>query len=205
MKKENKFGISLLIFGLTLSTVNLGITWNNSSAIAQTKLTQIKLTQIKLTQIKLTSSAKLSINSLGSVKVGMTVKGAIQAAGIPLISGQGETNSACYYLQPKGSLQKDVGFMITGGRVARIDIYGNSITTLKGAKIGDSEAKIKSLYPGQIKVEPHKYVRGGHYLIFVPKDAAYKNYRMIFETDGKVVTRYRSGKLPEAEYVEGCS
>jgi hypothetical protein len=208
MKIENPIGISLLILGLTVSTINLGMAWNNSSAIAQTKLTQAKLTQAKLTQAKLTNSAKLSINTLGTVKVGMTVKEAAKAAGTSLIGLPGDQGSACYYLQPKGNLQKDVAFMITDGRIARIDIWSNktnNITTLRGAKIGDSEKKIKSLYPGQIKVQPHNYVPGGHYLVFTPKDAANKNYRLVFETDGKVVTRYRSGKLPEVEYVEGCS
>jgi hypothetical protein len=28
--------------------------------------------------------------------------------------------------------------------------------------------------------------------------------RLIFETDGKVVTSYRAGHEPEVEYVEGC-
>jgi len=89
-----------------------------------------------------------------------------------------------------------------------VDIEDKSaITTLSGAKIGDTEARIKALYPGQIKVSPHKYTgdSGGHYLTFVPKDKSDRFYRLIFETDGKQVTNFRSGKLPEVEYVEGCS
>lgn len=81
----------------------------------------------------------------------------------------------------------------------------NQITTFKGAKIGDTEAQIKSLYPGQIQVTPHKYVQNGHYLTFIPKDRSDRNYRLVFETDGKLVTEFRAGKLPEVEYVEGCS
>ncbi|MBD2775668.1 hypothetical protein [Iningainema tapete] len=60
--------------------------------------------------------------------------------------------------------------MVTNGRIARVDVRKNSlIATLKGARIGDTESKVKSLYPGQIKVTPHKYVSGGHYLTLVPK------------------------------------
>jgi hypothetical protein len=96
--------------------------------------------------------------------------------------------------------------MVTNGRIARVDVTDNSkITTLSGAKIGDSESKIKSLYPNQIKVEAHEYDPKGHYLIFVPKDSQDKNYRIIFETDGKKVTRWRSGKLPEVQFIEGCA
>jgi len=29
--------------------------------------------------------------------------------------------------------------------------------------------------------------------------------RLIFETDGTVVTTYRGGAVPQVEYVEGCS
>lgn len=47
--------------------------------------------------------------------------------------------------------------------------------------------------------------QNGKYLTFVPKDATDKNYRLIFETSKNRVTRFRSGKLPEVEYIEGCS
>jgi hypothetical protein len=157
-----------------------------------------------LAQIQLTNQSKLTVNGIGSVKVGMTLKQASISAGTTLVRGNGYDNS-CYYVTPRNKAA-DVSFMVTSGRIARIDVSRKSpITTLSGAKIGDTEAKIKSLYPGKIKVEPHNYVSGGHYLVFTPKDAEYKNYRLVFETDGKRVTLIRAGKLPEASYVEGCS
>lgn len=79
------------------------------------------------------------------------------------------------------------------------------VTSLSGAKIGDTEARIKSLYPGQIEVTPHKYLSNGHYLTFVPKNSQDQANRLIFETDGSRVTAFRSGKLPEVSWVEGCS
>ena len=66
-----------------------------------------------------------------------------------------------------------------------------------------TELEIKTLFPDQIEVQLHKYVDGGHYLVFVPRDPA--DHRVIFETDGEVVTGYRAGILPEVEWVEGCS
>ena len=30
-------------------------------------------------------------------------------------------------------------------------------------------------------------------------------FEVVFETDSQRVTRYRAGRLPEVEYVEGCS
>jgi len=156
-----------------------------------------------LAQAKVTNQSKLSINGIEAVRVGMTVNQAAKATGTKLVGDS--PNNSCYYVKPQGE-PKQIGFMVTEGRISRIDVWKNSkITTLKGAKIGDTEAQIKSLYPGQIKVTPHKYVQGGHYLTFVPKDRADQNYRVVFETDSKLVTQFRAGKLPEVEFVEGCS
>ncbi|GFE70174.1 hypothetical protein CFPU101_27840 [Chroococcus sp. FPU101] len=153
-------------------------------------------------QDKLTEQFKVTINGIGSIQVGMTPQKASQASGIAIVPlGK---DPQCVYYQPKEQ-PKDIGFMVNNGTISRIDIRNSQITTRSGAKIGDTEARIKSLYPGQIEVTPHKYVPNGHYLTFIPKDAADKNYRVIFETDGKRVTRYRSGKLPEVAWVEGCS
>ncbi|MBG1269390.1 hypothetical protein [Nostoc sp. WHI] len=154
-------------------------------------------------QSKLTNQSKLFINGIGPVRVGMTVPQAAKAAGTQLVGDP--PNNNCYYVKPQNE-PKNLSFMVTGGRISRIDVRQNTqITTLKGAKISDTEAQIKSLYPGKIEVTSHKYVKDGHYLTFVPKDRDDQNYRLVFETDGKIVTKLRAGKLPEAEYVEGCS
>lgn len=155
-------------------------------------------------QTKITNQSKVAINGIGSIRVGMTVAEASIASGTKLV-GKGEPS--CYYVRPLG-VPKGLGFMVTNGRIARVDVYENkNITTLSGAKIGDTEARIKALYPGQIKVSPHKYTAdsGGHYLTYIPKDKSDRFYRLIFETDGKRVTNFRAGKLPEVEFVEGCS
>ncbi|MCE2720800.1 MAG: hypothetical protein ACK5RY_21500 [Dolichospermum sp.] len=168
-----------------------------------------------IAQTKLTSQAKVTINSIGSVKIGMNLPEAAAAAANTRLSVNYAGSDSCYYLETEGEL-KGVSFMVTKDDVksrlqyvtsdviARIDIDNPKITTVSGAKIGDTEARIKSLYPGQIKVTPHEYTKG-HYLTFIPKNKAEQNYRIVFETDGQRVTRYRAGKLPEVEYVEGCS
>jgi len=174
---------------LTLSTVTLALSCLTIGTV--------------LAQAKLTNQSKLFINGIGQVRVGMTVSQARKAAGTQLIGDS--SNNSCYYVKPQNE-PKNLLFMVTKGRISRVDVRQNTqITTLKGAKIGDTEAQIKSLYPGQIQVTPHKYVQGGHYLTFIPKDRANQNYRVVFETDGKRVTQFRSGKLPEVEFVEGCS
>ncbi|MGI0492790.1 hypothetical protein ACN4EG_13485 [Alkalinema pantanalense CENA528] len=155
--------------------------------------------------LKLTEASQVGTNGLGPVLVGMTVAEAEKAAGRKFNTDkEGPNGIACLYSQPQGL--PGVGFMVVDGRIARIDVWSNrKITTFRGAKIGDSEARIKQLYGKQIQVQQHEYDPKGHYLVFVPKDKADRNFRVVFETDGQKVTRFRSGKLPEVEYVEGCA
>jgi hypothetical protein len=155
---------------------------------------------------QLTDQSKLVINGIHPIRIGMTVMEATQAVGLPAKSESNHpTNRACTFYQFVGGA-KGVSLMTIDNRIVRIDIGRNSaITTRSGAGIGSTEDQIKALYPGQIEVSPHPY-SGGHYLTFVPKSAADSNYRLIFETDrqGKV-TSFRSGKLPEVAWIEGCS
>jgi hypothetical protein len=158
-------------------------------------------------QSQLTTQSKVFADGFGRARVGMTVKEATNVSGTRFISLDGKPiqSKGCSYVKPKTGPQ-GIQFMLTDGRIARVDVVkSKQITTVSGAKIGDTEARIKSLYPGQIKVTPHKYVPGGHYLTFTSNYPNYKNYRVVFETDGNRVTQYRAGKLPEVEFVEGCS
>jgi hypothetical protein len=95
--------------------------------------------------------------------------------------------------------------MLVSGRIIRVDVTGGPITTLSGAAIGDTEAAVQALYSGQLQVSPHKYLTDGHYLTLVPSDAADAGFRLIFETDGSTVKRFRAAAQPEVSFVEGCS
>ena len=108
----------------------------------------------------------------------------------------------CDYTRTKNS-PAGINFMIEKGRIVRVDIRNNKeVKTAEGAGIGDTEAKVKSLYPGQVTVRPAKY-DNGHTLLVTPRNGPADN-RIVFETDGKTVTQFRSGKLPAVEYVEAC-
>lgn len=138
-------------------------------------------------------------NSFGKVKVGMTVSDASKTLGTELVRGKGYKDD-CYYVEPKQQY-KGVLFMVTKGTIARIDIKSKEYATDKGAKIGDTEAKIKQLYKG-IEVVPQKYDEKKHDMEFYSED---KKFLINFETDGNRVTGFRVGKAEEVGYVEGCS
>jgi hypothetical protein len=154
---------------------------------------------------RLTANSKLTVNGLGPIRVGMTVDEAIRAAGVPLESSGDEASPGCEFYEPKDN-SANIAFMVVDGRVVRADAWrGSPVTTPSGLGIGSTEAQIQAKFPGQIELEPHEYIEG-NYVIFVPKDASDRNYRIVFETDaaGRVL-QLRSGKLPEVMWVEGCA
>lgn len=154
----------------------------------------------------LTQETSPDLKGIGPIRVGMTVDEASQRSGVPLISpGEQSEPPECLYYHPLGE-PRGLLFMVSNGQIVRVDIQNRMMTTLSGVAVGDTEEHIQSLYPDQIEVSSHKYVPGGHYLTFVPRDEADKDYRVIFETDPEErVVQMRSGRLPEVEYVEGCS
>lgn len=141
----------------------------------------------------------VTFKSFGPVRVGMRVPAASRALGVRFRRGE-EPEGDCYYVYPERGFE-GVAFMVNGGRIARIDVHGGAYATDVGAKIGDTEARIKRLYKGRVKVSGHPYV-DGHYLTVELKGT---DYSIIFETDGGRVTSFRAGRYPAVGYIEGCS
>lgn len=154
---------------------------------------------------QLTDQSKLTLDRIGNVRVGMTVAEASASAGIPINLEKNVPESGqCGYAQTASQIA-GLSFMLEGDLIVRIEVRGKSaISTVSGAKIGDTEARIKALYPGQVKVTPHAFNSKGHYLTVVPKDGKDQPYRLIFETDGNRVTAFHAGQLPQVSRVEGC-
>jgi hypothetical protein len=149
------------------------------------------------------SEVALNEDGLGPVQVGMTLA---EAVNMGLLNENPNMKKECDFVFPAvgAGVPDNIGVMIVKGKVARIDVDTGSVTTDDGAKIGDTEDRIKSIYDGDVQMEPHKYIPGGHYMI-VMGDSASAGKAIVFETNGKVVTNFRAGRLPEVKWVEGCS
>ena len=143
----------------------------------------------------------VSPSGIGNVRTEMTLAQAGQELGTQLAPPASGAEQ-CGYVQPVPGLDS-VAFMVVSGRIARVDVMGRRFSTVEGARVGDTEARIDSLYRGRVEVQPHKYT-DGHYLVVRPMERG-SAYRIVFETDGNRVTRYRAGRLPEVGWVEGCS
>ena len=151
----------------------------------------------------LSGSSAVDLRGLGPVRVGMTLAEASVGAGKRIVAKPGFTPD-CGFADPEGG-PEGVSFMVVAGRVARVDVSAGPVKTLSGAGVGDTEAQVQARYSNRLQASPHKYVAAGRYLTFVHSDSADAAFRLIFETDGSRVTRFRVGKEPEVSYVEGCS
>ena len=149
------------------------------------------------------SDLALSEDGLGQIQIGMNL---VDAVNMGLLNENPTMNKECDFVFPAvgAGIPDGVSVMVIKGKIARIDVDTGSVTTEDGAKIGDSEDRIKSIYGDEVKVEPHKYIEGGHYMT-VLGDSARAGKALVFETDGKRVTMFRGGRLPEVKWLEGCS
>src|SRR5687767_9730800 len=142
---------------------------------------------------------------IGPLRAGMTVSEAARMVGGSFAAPAGGAQECTYAIWREAPT--DVTIMLGEGVVARVDVArASKIATSKGARIGDTETRIKELYQGRVVVTPHEYT-DGHYLTVTapPQSGDDRRYALVFETDGNRVTRYRGGKLPQVGWVEGCS
>jgi hypothetical protein len=149
------------------------------------------------------SSVALDENGLGPVQIGMTLD---EAVSMGLLNERPDIRPACDFVYPAvgSGVPSDAGVMVVQGKIARIDVDTGSVTTEDGAKIGDTEDRVKGIYGDELEVRPHKFIDGGHYLV-VKGDSTSAGKEIVFETDasGKVIM-FRAGRLPEVEWLEGC-
>jgi hypothetical protein len=148
------------------------------------------------------SDRVVSVDGIGKVKIGATAAELAAAIGETLPPPK-VAEVSCRYMRPK-LLVPGVGIMLVNDSVARIDVDSAGIATVEGAAVGDAESRVTELYRGRVTVSPHKYTGPtGHYLTVAPVGDSLR--RIIFETDGQRVTKYRVGRKPAVEWVEGCS
>jgi hypothetical protein len=136
-------------------------------------------------------------DGVGPVRLGMPRDELIALGG----SVNGD-DGPCEFVRPQAA-PAGVLAMVVKGRVRRVDITTPNVTTVAGIGVGRTEAEIRRAYPAT-RVEPHKYHAGRYFTVDLGKMTG-EPTRLIFETDGIRVTRYRVGFPPEVEWVEGCS
>jgi hypothetical protein len=148
----------------------------------------------------LASGWTVTPGGIGAVRVDMSADELKQAAGdftTPAAS------AGCAYVRP-ASLPAGASVMLANGRVARIDVDSAGVRTDAGIAVGDSSAAVLRTYAGRATAMPHKYVTGGEYITVRSASPSDSTLRIVFESEAGRVTRYRSGRVPEVEWVERC-
>jgi hypothetical protein len=147
---------------------------------------------------------RLSADAFGPLRIGMTKQALMTlvpgAFDVPAPAEPGGCGYATWDRVPPG-----VRLMFAGDTLVRVEADSAQVLTILGAHVGDTEARIDSLYGPNVRRMPHKYTSGRYLIAFTPPPAD-TLHRVVFEADSAGrVTRLRAGRLPEVEWVEGCS
>jgi hypothetical protein len=138
-------------------------------------------------------------DGIGPLRMGVSLAEGARLLGEPL----SVVNDECDHVNPT-KMPDGVLLMVIEDTLVRVQIDSAGIRTVEGAQVGDSESRILELYGARARIEPHKYsYPEGHYVVVTPPGDSV--HRTIFETFKGRVTKYRAGRLPAVQYVEGCS
>ena len=145
---------------------------------------------------------RVSFDGYGPIRIGMTPLQASKVLGVKLESENPKRTDSCYYAYSNNL--PGVFFMVTDGKIARIDVDSPTVIMDSGAKIGNSIEEIIQLYQGRIKIDRHTYTgpEGKYLTVSAPNGL----HGVRFETDsitGRVDVFY-AGKFSEIQFPEGC-
>lgn len=94
------------------------------------------------------------------IRIGSTTQEVSKVTGLKFSGALPDKGSDCTYVTTPSL--PGLWFMLISGSIARIDVDKGDYATPEGAKLGDTEEKIKRLYP-KAEVDGHKYFPEGHY------------------------------------------
>src|SRR3954462_7634744 len=117
------------------------------------------------------SDVTVNEDGFGQIQIGMTLDDAVNMG---LLNRNPNMNTQCDYVYPAvgAGVPENVGIMVVKGKVVRIDVDTGAVTTDDGAKIGDTEDRIKNIYGDDVKITPHKYNQGWHYMTVLGDSAS---------------------------------
>ncbi len=148
--------------------------------------------------------AQVTFEGIGPVRFGMSLDEAEEALAMPLeTQGGGEESTDCDIVVPKRG-PAGLSFMASSDTIVRLDVGKPGVRTSSGIGVGSREDEVLAAYGKRLWVDPHpvRAAEGWHLMqIFSPDDRA----KIVFETNGKRVVRYRAGLYPDVDFAEGCS
>jgi len=148
---------------------------------------------------------RIGFDGISPVRVGMTVRQAEHAlhAKLSMDSATDSDPSACaiFYVAAR---EVPITYMVEHGRVTRASLGGegakSSIKTANGIGLGSTIPQIKRAYGKQGAWHPNTYTDEP---VFEIKSTDGRS-AILFDTERGRVIRIHAGRLPSAEYIEGC-
>ena len=144
----------------------------------------------------LTTRDRISHAGLGPIKLGMTERQIERAAKRPITLGDSSPGSDCALAALAGKTHG----LFTGRRLRRIYVRTPRFATKEGVRVGSSEQRVLSAYPGMLSRQPQKYVPQEDDLV-LRRDRR----KVIFSLAEGRVAEISTGRRPEIDLVEGCS
>jgi hypothetical protein len=150
-----------------------------------------------------TEADVLRIDGLGSMTIGMNVNDVERATGME-VDISPDFSPQCRYGQLIGG-PRDLFLMFSRRVLVRIDVGNESaIETDTGIGVGDPISEVEDAYGDELEHQLHPYLGDrGSYLIFDPEPE--DGLLIIFETNRRSVTSFRSGFDEQVRYIEGCA
>ena len=152
-----------------------------------------------VSNLAIASDIKLTMNSYGPVKIGMTADEAFKKL---LSSGQAKkpnVGAYCdYYHATPG-----VSFMLNNKKIVRIEISSKEAVTPSGIRVGDSISKLKKTFGSRLDDQPHHY--DGPEARTIKLFSKDRKIAMRFEVYENKILEIYSGYEHSIHYVEGCS
>lgn len=147
---------------------------------------------------------KLDYDRLGPIVVGMTLGEASAVSGVEFRENLWDGGTGCTTASPLDG--EGVWMILMGGRIAAIHV-GPPVVTVQGARYGTSETQILQIYGGdRVEMRDHPYGAPVWHMFEVSSpDPKLSAFRLVFDTDGSVVTEFRAGWEEEALLAEGCA
>lgn len=142
---------------------------------------------------------RATTGALGAVRIGDTYQEVAAAVGRVQVQDYAESGGSCLGVTIP-SLPEGVSGLGGDGRLRSLEIGNESTRTKSGLGIGSTEAEVQAAL-GTVRVDPHYYQEGGHYLTYEPDDGS---GAVVFDTDGTRVTFYRVGEPAWVAALEGC-
>jgi hypothetical protein len=152
---------------------------------------------------RVTEADELRLDGLGAMTIGMHVDDVEGATGME-VDISSDFSPQCRYGHLVGG-PHDLFLMFSRRVLVRIDIGNESaIETDTGIRVGDPISEVEETYGDELQRELHPYLGDrGSYLIFDPEPE--DGLLVIFESNRRNVTSFRSGFDEQVRYIEGCA